>query len=130
MLPRHPMRYLGTVALAAAAAADSVLKPATFSPPYLFREALTRSILSAPAAAGYGQEFFLATEDAPRVTRVTLVRLGSVTHGFDQNQRFLELGFRRAAGGLTVSAPVEAEPGASRRLSALYSERRRGAVGG
>ena len=76
-----------------------------FSPPYLFRESRP-SILSAPASAAYGQEFFLATEDAPRVTRVTLVRLGSVTHGFDQNQRFLDLEFRRAAGGLTVSGPV------------------------
>jgi len=38
--------------------------------------------------------------------RATLVRLGSVTHGFDQNQRFLELSFQRAAGGLAITAPL------------------------
>jgi galactose oxidase len=38
--------------------------------------------------------------------RVTLVRLGSVTHAFDQSQRFIELSFQRTAGGLTVSAPL------------------------
>jgi hypothetical protein len=36
---------------------------------------------------------------------VTLVRLSSVTHAFDQSQRFLELTLRRAAGGLTATAP-------------------------
>jgi galactose oxidase len=76
-----------------------------FSPPYLFRGPRP-SIDDVPEAVDYGQEFFLATRDAPRVVRATLVRLGSVTHGFDQNQRFLELSFQRAAGGLTVVAPA------------------------
>ena len=76
-----------------------------FSPPYLFRGARP-SIDSVPETVAYGQKFFLATPDAPRVVRATLVRLGSVTHGFDQNQRFLELSFQRAAGGLTVTAPA------------------------
>ena len=76
-----------------------------FSPPYLFRGGRP-SIDSAPGAVAYGQQFFLATPDAHRVVRATLVRLGSVTHGFDQNQRFLELSFQRAAGGLTVTAPA------------------------
>lgn len=76
-----------------------------FSPPYLFYGPRP-SIDAAPAAAAYGQQFFVATADAPRVTRATLVRLGSVTHGFDQNQRFIELSFQRAAGGLRVTAPT------------------------
>jgi hypothetical protein len=76
-----------------------------FSPPYLFRGPRP-SIDGAPEAVAYGQEFFVATADAPRVVRATLVRLGSVTHGFDQNQRFLELSFQRAAGGLAVTAPA------------------------
>jgi galactose oxidase len=29
-----------------------------------------------------------------------------VTHAFDQSQRFVELGFRRVAGGLSVLAPA------------------------
>ncbi len=74
------------------------------SPPYLFRGPRP-SITDAPDAIVYGQPFSVTTVDAPRIVRATLVRLGSVTHGFDQNQRFLELSFQRAAGGLTVTAP-------------------------
>ena len=76
-----------------------------FSPPYLFRGPRP-SIDEAPEVVAYGQQFFIATADAPRVMRATLVRLGSVTHGFDQNQRFLELSFQRAAGGLAITAPL------------------------
>jgi hypothetical protein len=75
-----------------------------FSPPYLFHGPRP-SIADAPEAVAYGQPFFVATPDAPRVVRATLVRLGSVTHGFDQNQRFLELPFQRSAGGLSLTAP-------------------------
>jgi len=75
-----------------------------FSPPYLFRGPRP-SILEAPASVAYGQQFFLATPEAPGVVRATLIRIGSVTHGFDQNQRFLDLSFQRAPGGLTVAAP-------------------------
>ena len=76
-----------------------------FSPPYLFHGSRP-SIEDAPEAVAHGQQFFVATADAPRIVRATLVRLGSVTHGFDQNQRFLQLSFQRAAGGLTVTAPA------------------------
>ena len=75
-----------------------------YSPPYLFLG--PRPVLEdAPRQVGYGQPFFVATRDAGRVTRVTVVRLPSVTHAFDQSQRFVELSFRRVAGGLTVVAP-------------------------
>jgi galactose oxidase len=76
-----------------------------FSPPYLFRG--PRPVITgAPDAVGYGEPFFLATPDAGVVVRATLVRLSSVTHAFDQSQRFLELTLRRSAGGLTVTAPA------------------------
>jgi galactose oxidase len=75
-----------------------------FSPPYLFRG--PRPVIAdAPGTTGYGEQFFLATPDAGRVARVTLLRLASVTHAFDQSQRFLELVFRKSAGGLAVTAP-------------------------
>jgi len=76
-----------------------------FSPPYLFRGPRP-GIDDAPEAVAYGETFFVGTADGPRVVRATLIRLGSVTHGFDQNQRFLELSLQRAAGGLTVTAPA------------------------
>jgi hypothetical protein len=75
-----------------------------FSPPYLFRG--PRPVITgAPGEVGYGAAFYVPTPDAGRVARVTLVRLSSVTHAFDQNQRFSDLSFRKTAGGLTVAAP-------------------------
>ncbi|HEY9015573.1 MAG TPA: kelch repeat-containing protein, partial [Gemmatimonadales bacterium] len=53
-----------------------------FSPPYLFRGPRP-TLADAPAAIGFGQTFFLGTAEAGEVLRVTLVRLGSVTHAFD-----------------------------------------------
>jgi hypothetical protein len=55
---------------------------------------------------GYRQEFLISTDDAPQVVRVTLVGLASVTHAFDQNQRFGDLPLKRVAGGLSVKAPA------------------------
>jgi len=86
------------------AGSPSELNAEIFSPPYLFRG--PRPLISeAPAEAGYGEAFFVATPDAGRIARVSLVRLSSVTHAFDQNQRFGDLSFRKSAGGLTVTGP-------------------------
>jgi hypothetical protein len=76
-----------------------------FSPPYLFRGARP-SIISAPGAVGYGQQFFVATPDAGRIVRATLVRPASVTHSFDQSQRFMDLSLARVSGGLALTAPA------------------------
>jgi galactose oxidase len=65
------------------------------------------TITSAPATLGYGAGFFVGTA-ATNISAVTLVRLGSVTHAFDENQRFLKLTFQPTAGGLTVQAPATA----------------------
>lgn len=40
--------------------------------------------------------------------RVTLVKTGSVTHAFNMDQRFLELGFSANGAILTVEAPARA----------------------
>jgi hypothetical protein len=76
-----------------------------FSPPYLFKGARPR-ISSAPATVGYGQVFQVSTPDAAAISRVTWVRLGSVTHAFDMNQRFNELTFTKGSGLLQVTAPA------------------------
>jgi hypothetical protein len=78
-----------------------------FTPPYLFLGPRP-AIASAPASVAYGAPFQIGAPDAGAVTRVTLVRLPSVTHAFDQNQRFVPLAFTRTAGGLTVTAPPSA----------------------
>jgi len=76
-----------------------------FSPPYLFKG--TRpTISSTTTTLGYGQSFFVGTPTPTAIARVTLTRLGSVTHAFDSNQRFNELSFVGTAGGLTVTTPA------------------------
>ena len=82
-----------------------------FSPPYLFSLTSTRPVItSAPAAVSYNQAFAVQTPDAAAVTRATLVRLTSVTHSFDMNQRFLELSFTTTgANTLSLMAPPNAD---------------------
>jgi hypothetical protein len=61
-----------------------------------------------PAEVAYGGRFRVATPQAGTITRVSLIRLGSVTHAFDENQRFQRLTFSADASGLTVTAPGSA----------------------
>jgi hypothetical protein len=75
-----------------------------FSPPYLFWGPRP-TITAAPDSVTYGQTFPVSTPDAASIDRVTLLRLPSITHGFDQNQRFAEPSFSRGTGELTVTAP-------------------------
>jgi len=75
-----------------------------FSPPYLFKGPRP-TIASAPNGLSYGQTFSLQTPNAANITDVTFVRLSSVTHGFNMNQRFSRLSFTRTGDSLTVTAP-------------------------
>ncbi len=75
-----------------------------FSPPYLFKGPRP-TIASAPASISGGQTFFVGTPDAANITQVTWIRLGAVTHTFNQEQRFSYLSFSQARGGLHVTAP-------------------------
>lgn len=78
-----------------------------YSPPYLFKG--TRpTITSAPTTLQYGTSFSMATPDAARIATVSLIRLGSVTHSFNFDQRFLKLTFQQISGGLSVQAPANA----------------------
>ncbi len=75
-----------------------------FSPPYLFKGARP-AVSAAPDTVTPGTAFTVSTPDAGRITRVSLIALGSVTHAFDQHQRLVTLGFTRGTGSLTVTAP-------------------------
>ena len=83
-----------------------------YSPPYLFNAdgtAATRpTITSAPATITYGQQFTVQSPEAAALSTVTLVRLGSVTHAFDMNQRFIRLALIHVTGGVSVTAPANA----------------------
>jgi hypothetical protein len=76
-----------------------------YSPPYLFKGARP-TISSAPTQIGWASQFFVGTSDAPGITSVALLRLGAVTHAFDQDQRYVPLTFVQSGGGLTVTAPA------------------------
>ncbi len=80
-----------------------------FSPPYLFRGDGTRpTILQTPAQIAYGRPFNVAYQEPVhgKVVRASMVRLSSVTHSFNQNQRinFLEIA-ANPEGGITLTAP-------------------------
>ena len=75
-----------------------------YSPPYLFKG--TRpTITSAPTSVVYGQSFFVQTPDAAAISKVTMLRLSSVTHAFNMSQHISTLSFSQAPGGLNVVAP-------------------------
>jgi hypothetical protein len=78
-----------------------------YSPPYLFKGARP-VITQAPSQIQYGSNFFVGTPDATSIASVSLIRTGAVTHFFDQNERYLPLSFTQTSGGLTVTAPVNA----------------------
>jgi hypothetical protein len=78
-----------------------------YSPPYLFKGARP-TISQAPAQIQYNTNFFVGTPDNAGIASVALIRTGAVTHFFDQNERFLPLSFTQTTGGLTVTAPVDA----------------------
>jgi len=83
-----------------------------FSPPYLFNPdgspAERPQIQDAPASIGYGQQFDVSTAQSPAVARVTLLKLGSMTHAFNQSQRFLSLPFTAGPNGVQATAPANA----------------------
>jgi WD40 repeat protein len=80
-----------------------------YSPPFLFHGARP-SISGAPETVGYGEAFAVGTPDGPAITQVTLVRLSSVTHEFNQNQRFNRLAFSTTSDGTGLSVVAPSDP--------------------
>ncbi len=78
-----------------------------FEPPYLFKGPRP-TITAAPPTVTYGEAFLVETPDAASITQVTWLRLSSVTHAFNMNQRINRLAFAPAPGGLSVTAPSSA----------------------
>ena len=76
-----------------------------FSPPYLFKGARP-TVLSAPTTVQHGSSFTVGVVAPESITKVSMVRLGSETHTFDQNQRYIPLNFTNTGGSLSVQAPA------------------------
>ena len=88
-----------------------------FSPPYLFRG--DRPIIqSVPENISYAVNFSIICFNPDRIKSATLMRCGSSTHGFDADQRFVEIEITNrsvAANTLTLKSPPNnniAPPGA------------------
>jgi galactose oxidase len=79
-----------------------------FSPPYLFAAdgtpAVRPVVTRAPAVVHYGQTMRPVTPDAATIRKASLIRLGSVTHAFDMNQRFQGMSFTADPTGVTVQS--------------------------
>ena len=81
-----------------------------YYPPYLYDSAgdfaSRPQIVSAPNTANVGDH--LAVQVDRNISRVTLVKTGSVTHSVNMDQRFLEPTFTVSANMLDVALPVRA----------------------
>jgi hypothetical protein len=67
-------------------------------------------ITDCPPNIGYGFPFTLETPQANSISRVALLRCGSVTHGFNPDQRYLSVSFEVVnSNTLRVQTPVQAE---------------------
>jgi galactose oxidase len=86
---------------------DSHRNAQVFSPPYLFKGDRPE-ITSAPSSVSYGEIFQVGTAQPNDIDKVSWVRLPSVTHSFDENQRINFLQFQASAGVLSVTAPNSA----------------------
>lgn len=75
-----------------------------YSPPYLFKGSRPR-ITSAPASVVHGASFVVSTPDA--IASVSLIRLSSVTHSFNTDQRIARPVFAPVDGGVRVDAPSD-----------------------
>jgi len=102
----HSVALLLPDATVLVAGGDSNLSAQIFSPPYLFKG--PRPVISSAAnAVNYGSRFTVATRNSAGISQVTWLRLGSVTHAFNQDQRFNNLTFTVASSTqLSVTAPA------------------------
>ena len=79
-----------------------------FRPPYLFKGARPVVTALSKTTVTYGERFTVTTPNAGQITGVRWIRLGSVTHAFDANQRANSLAFSIASGSVKVTAPANA----------------------
>jgi hypothetical protein len=83
---------------------DSHADAQIFSPPYLF-QGKRPDITKAPDSVAYKTTFEVETSDPSEVAQVNWVRLSSVTHSFNTNQRINFLTFTSAGKKLIVTTP-------------------------
>lgn len=81
-----------------------------WSPPYM--NGLRPKIVSAPGTVKLGAQFDISYSSTDPITVVVLMGLGSITHSFDMNQRYVQLkivaGGDPGQGSVTVEGPPDA----------------------
>jgi Domain of unknown function (DUF1929) len=77
-----------------------------FRPPYLDNDPNRPSISASPTTLNFGQQFAITLSAPFLIGKVTMTRLGAVTHGFDQDQRCVKL--LHSGGGSTPTATITA----------------------
>ncbi len=81
-----------------------------FSPSYLFSSGDTLAtrpvITAAPETMDYGVDYTVSTDQTNLIDKVHLIKLGSVTHSQNQDQRLVPLTFSRSDGRLKVTGPA------------------------
>jgi hypothetical protein len=77
-----------------------------FSPPYLFKGA--RPVVSSLSTTtpAYGATVTVNTPTPSAITKVSMIAIGSATHAFDYNQRFMWLTFTKTSTGVSVKMPA------------------------
>ena len=81
-----------------------------FSPPYLLKGTTRPSMTGVPASIGYGQRFAVQGAQAKGVAKVTLIRLASVTHAFNMDQRLNTLQFTSGTAKNSIDLTAPANP--------------------
>src|SRR5262249_38115936 len=84
----------------------------TYYPPYLFtadaKLAPRPAIVAAPDAVSIGQAFNVDFGNAKAISKVALVKTGSMTHGWNMDQRYVPLTFSATDTRLSVQMPTRA----------------------
>ncbi|MBX3244408.1 MAG: DUF1929 domain-containing protein [Acidobacteria bacterium] len=85
-----------------------------FTPPYLYDSdgsgamAARPAITYAPDAVAYAEEFMVETPIPNNISQAVLMRMSSVTHSVDFEQRRVPMTFTRTASGINANAPANA----------------------
>lgn len=74
-----------------------------YTPPYIVPGRVR--IEGAPPSVGYGEAFRVTLSSSTNISRVVLIRCGSVTHAFDADQRYLVCEFQQDGDRLNVLSP-------------------------
>jgi hypothetical protein len=86
-----------------------------YYPPYLFKKdgsgllADRPRVTVAPSSMSYNQPYTLFIPEAATIQKVALIGIGSVTHAFNTNQRYVPLTINsRTSSSITVTSPLNA----------------------